>query len=147
MRGNRGHHALAHRPRLQRGIASLIATAAIWSLASGCSSPSYSDLAKIGHGVPTPSGLSYTGDTQSSDAAFPNANKDVSVNYANTSMTCDQLSAAWVAALTKARAHFDPVSPGALLIYMKNSHAVVSINMGLHFEGCKHPYVGVEPKQ
>ena len=125
----------------------IASTVAGLALVTACSTSSYSDLTKVAHSVPTPAGLTFVGDARSSDAAFPIANKDVAVEYSNTTMTCAELSAAWIAALNKAHARYDPVPAGALLIYMKNSHAVVSINMGLQYEGCHHPYVGAEPKQ
>lgn len=95
-------------------------------LAVACSSsPSYSDLSKIVRAVPVPAGLTYVSEARSADAAFPDPNKDFSVEYSNTTMTCDQLSAAWIAALNKAHVKYDPVPAGSLGIYVKNSRARV----------------------
>ncbi len=117
-------------------------------IVTGCSSASrsYPALAKIAHAVPVPSGLTYVNEIDHNNAAmFPGSDKnEVDLVYSNTSLSCEQLTSAWRAALQKAHRQLDVGSesgPGAL--YLHSGGALVTLDPGGIAGSCPQPRVAV----
>ena len=147
MRGKQGHRVPPRRRRHQRDVALLVASVAVWSLATGCSSPSYNDLSKIAHGVPVPKGL-----TVDHEDTFTNGGiggtKQVNLVYSNPAGDCDALRTAWAAALKAAHRHYSIVGTAQLRFTLPNSSASVAITLDWAgpINTCEQPAINVEQK-
>ncbi len=122
------------------GVAGLV-------LLTGCSSsPSYAALAKIAHQVPVPARLTYVREVDHfNHAAFGNGGqKEVDLIYNNTTMTCDQLSAAWLNALKEAHRKIQS-GAGTTVMYLKADGVPITVDAAgiAGTSSCTQPRVAV----
>jgi hypothetical protein len=136
---------------LARRVAYWVVGLGVLAAASGCAlSPSYSDLAKNGRGVPVPAGLTYLREDAFTNQSMGRSTKEVNIIYANPTLTCDELKQSWIGVLTNAHRSFDRPPAGASQILLKQRDLETAIGLGLIGPGangdCTRPFVATEEK-
>jgi hypothetical protein len=125
------------------GVAAVVGLLSVLALGTGCASTL--NLPKLARSVPVPAGLTYQSTDHSQTEHVGGDTQEVDVNYANPSLTCEELRAAWISALTEAKWH--PVDDGSSATQIPLVDRRGNIILDLGFPGvhtCSAPRVTVQ---